>query len=168
MSLEKHAHPSLENYYNHTHLFAVTIQPDDKLQCLNRNYTVASRFLKFRSFYWDKLSTNIDDYYFVTELSEPRGNLHNHVGSRLHLHGYIWFESAYSLKRYLMKSLRLLLDNTRLTISKIETNESARNWWKYIHKQEILPDPAKIITSYTDSELFYNKKIKEYLSKEEG
>lgn len=157
-----HNHESLENYYDKTSNYAITIQPSDKLQFLQKVLSVNKRITSFRQYYRQVFEDDFSNYYFQIEISEPRGNLQKHIGGRLHLHGILMFESKSHIVDYLLKGLRQLLVDSRVTISKIDTIESFNNWWKYIHKQRLLPREFTTLSNYSSMKQYRELTAKRY------
>lgn len=159
-------HDKLVPFYDIESTYAITIQPGDNLQFLNKNYTSDSRLLRFRQHYMEILRDNlITNYYFKIELSEPKGDLNDHhAGSRLHLHGIIMFDNKKQIINFLLKGLKNIKDKARITIKKISSQDNLKIWWDYINKQKLISNDITTLSNYIDShDCFHslNKKLQD-------
>lgn len=134
---------SLEPKYKKNKYYAITIQPNDKIQYLGNPYK--ARILKVRSYYHQILKDYSIPYYINLEMSEPIGSLAQGTsGSRLHYHGIITFESTKHIQQFLLEIQYKLLRQSRLEISKINDPSS---WLNYINKQNLIPFDIKNLTT---------------------
>lgn len=148
--------PSLEQKYDTTNYYALTIQPEDKLQFLGKKPT--ARIMSIRQHYYSLLQEAQFPYYINLEISEPTGSLHNGTsGGRLHYHGIIKFNNNKQITSFLLEYQYKLLRQARIEISKINDKEA---WLKYIHKQTLLSKDITILTNW-DIKTFKDKYIQD-------
>lgn len=150
-------HESLVCFYDTNSVYAITIQPDNDHQRLSKKYSVYSRISNYYSDVFncfDKENEDTFPYYFVMEVSEPKGSLQKGIGARLHHHGIVMFNNSDDILTYSLKTLREMNEMGRVHIKKIYDRDSFTNWWKYIHKQHVIPNARRILSNYTDGKLF--------------
>lgn len=124
--------------------YAITIQPDDKIQFCGTDHM--ARINKFRQYYYSMFQDYKAPYYINIEISEPLGSLPNKsVGPRLHIHGIIKFNTKKQILKFLLVQMHTILKQARLEISEINDKTA---WWKYIHKQKLLPKEYKTLSNY--------------------
>lgn len=131
--------------YNAGDLLAVTISPNDKIQCFHNS----ERYMKFHEFYTHKLKRLFTKheikYHFRIELSEPIGPKIDTQGPRLHLHGIIQLDEDKDVFFWLCQAMPDLLQSSILSVKHIKTSEQYDGWMKYIKKQkQSMPSSAYI------------------------
>lgn len=139
----------LDTYY------AITIQPNDKLQFHGNKAT--SRIMKIRQHFYSLFQEIPYPYYINLEISEPIGSLHEKTtGGRLHYHGIIKFNTKKQISQFLLETQYQILRQSRLEISEIHDRLA---WLKYVHKQTLISEDISILSNH-DNESF----LKEYLT----
>lgn len=142
----------LEPKYSINTYYAITIQPDDKIQNFSR--TPTARIMAHRQIIYSILQDCKVPYYINLEISEPIGSLANKSsGGRLHWHGIITFKKKQHIRDFLLEIQYKLLRVSRLEISKINDKTS---WWNYINKQKLIPHDIRLLTNY-DPDIFYKE-----------
>lgn len=101
-----------------------------------------NRLSKFRK-HWDRFFTefklNDISVHLFCELSEPVYEKSANQSSRLHYHGYIYFEDVPALKWFLLYGTVLLSRSCRYTVGAIS---DSNKWYSYITKQSFLGLPS--------------------------
>lgn len=124
--------------YRKGNLLSVTIQPDDKMQHFND----PKRYQQFMNYYETKLNrlfeSQIFQFYFRIELSEPIGSVVS--GPRYHLHGLLHLGTNLAVFKWLSDIMPDLLIHARLEIHHIDSQSKLDGWNEYIHKQkDVMP-----------------------------
>lgn len=133
---------SLDLFYVKGKEYAITIQPDDKVQF----YGEDQRLHEFYEYYRHKLErlmcdVNDFNYWFQIEYSEPHGSVTG-MGPRLHLHGIIYLKSRKSVWRWLSLIMPDMLQHARLEISNLNDKKA---WLNYCKKQAYyIPTPNNL------------------------
>lgn len=131
---EKSASDSSELKYREGDILAVSINPDDKLQC----YLNKDRYNSFREYYskkFDRLDNpTMYDYWFRIELSEPIGTVTGE-GPRLHLHGIVILKTKMAVFNWLYLVMPDLLQHARMEIHHCQP-EGIEGWIRYCNKQK--------------------------------
>mgnify|MGYP003384953388 CR=1 FL=1 len=129
---------TITNYYNKQQLYTITINPSDRHQYYNNQ----DRLSKVRNWLHEKLMETFDannvKYDTRIEISEPHGNLINHQGPRVHLHGIFKFTSTLSIKNYLLFGQHKL--NKEASIE-IDICNDPILWAHYCDKQQNIIKP---------------------------
>lgn len=119
------------NLYERGKYYAVTVNPDDQHQYCGK----PDRIQRVRNMYYDTMVSWAQykiDYKFYTEISEPK-MINGGIGPRVHLHGWVKFNSNKGIKKFLCDELYKL---SRGGIVDIDTIDDLVIWEKYITKQQ--------------------------------
>lgn len=148
---------SLEPKYNLDDYYAITIQPDNKIQFLGNK--PHARIIKFRQHFYSLLQDCKIPYYLNMEISEPVGSLDNKSsGGRLHYHGIITFDKKQDILSWLLEYQYKLLRQARLEISKIH-KDHRQTWWNYIHKRQLISEDLSVLSNW-DPKAFTKKYLR--------
>lgn len=149
---------TLEPKFKIGEYYAITIQPEDKLQ--HHGKKPYSRVTHMRQYYHTLLQECQIPYYINMEISEPMGSLANKTtGGRLHYHGIIQFCNKEQIISFLLEYQYKLLKQARLEISKINDFQS---WLNYIEKQHLIPPAIRTLSNWNPNSFIkkYKKEIK--------
>lgn len=138
---------TLNPKYEKNKYYALTIAPNNQKQFVNN--CPYARMIKFRSYMYNLCQEYKFPYYINMEISEPTGSLPTEgIGGRLHWHGIVQFRNNKEIRQFLFQSMYQLLKNARIEVTPINDKES---WWKYIHKQKLIPKEIKLLTNWEPS-----------------
>lgn len=139
----------LKPKYDTKSWYAITIQPNDKLQ-FHGNEPMA-RILKSKQHYYTLFQKIHFPYYINMEISEPIGSLNEKAtGGRLHYHGLIKFRNNKDITKWLLHTQYFILRQARLEVSKVNDKEG---WLAYIEKQKLIPYDIKNLSNYDNESL---------------
>lgn len=136
--MEKNYSPTEpKEFYNLTDTYAVTISPDDSLQCWSSTTNRMINFRKRISTLFVGCANDKTRYRFYIEISQ---------NGRLHLHGYISFNDNHQILNHYLYTIPLWKKQCQVKIDKI-TNKVY--WKNYIMKQQHIIKQPPITNYYT-------------------
>lgn len=145
--------PTGEIFYESSRPYAITLTLHNSLQSFEAPRRFRTRINLFRNVFRE-LETFCKEedrnkflYQMYIELSEPR-IIKPDTGSRIHLHGLIFFKNNRAVKKFLINA-NLLSRLGYVDIDTCEGKDNLEKWFKYCTKQqEIIDEPPITNTGY--------------------